>query len=75
MTAAEDSIKIYHEQQDSLLCGMHCLNNLLQCPIFTEVDLSNIGGCAHVTDFSLKLVFSQSLSLLFLEPVMACSKI
>jgi hypothetical protein len=34
---------ILHEmQQDSLLCGQHCLNNLLQQPIFNFVDLSNI---------------------------------
>jgi ataxin-3 len=33
---------IYHEQQESALCGQHCLNNLLQGPYFTAVDLANI---------------------------------
>jgi ataxin-3 len=34
--------KIYHEKQDSALCGQHCLNNLLQESYFTSVDLANI---------------------------------
>jgi ataxin-3 len=33
---------IYHEKQDALLCGQHCLNNLLQNPIFSPIDLSEI---------------------------------
>lgn len=33
---------IYHERQDSLLCGQHCINNLLQGPYFNAVDLSDI---------------------------------
>ncbi|KAL3931541.1 MAG: hypothetical protein SGPRY_001082 [Prymnesium sp.] len=33
---------IYHERQQSALCGQHCLNNLLQGPYFTEVDLAII---------------------------------
>lgn len=35
---------IYHEQQESALCGQHCLNNLLQGPYFTAVDLSEIAA-------------------------------
>jgi ataxin-3 len=38
----ETEIFIFHETQDSLLCGQHCLNNLLQQPIFNFIDLSNI---------------------------------
>jgi ataxin-3 len=34
---------ILHETQDSMLCGQHCLNNLLQQSIFTPVDLAQIG--------------------------------
>ncbi|KAG5185546.1 hypothetical protein JKP88DRAFT_207785 [Tribonema minus] len=38
---------IYHEKQESSLCGQHCLNNLLQACIFTAPDLADI---AHVLD-------------------------
>jgi len=38
-----DEIWIYHEKQFSLLCGQHCLNNLLQGPYFTAPDLATIG--------------------------------
>jgi ataxin-3 len=35
---------VYWEKQDSdQLCGLHCLNSLLQGPIFTEFDLAEIG--------------------------------
>ena len=33
---------IYHELQDYLLCGQHCLNNLLQGGYFTAPDLASI---------------------------------
>jgi ataxin-3 len=33
---------IFHETQEGLLCGQHCLNNLLQQSLFTAVDLSDI---------------------------------
>jgi Ataxin-3 len=33
---------IYHERQDSLLCGQHCLNNLLQEPFFSSIELASI---------------------------------
>lgn len=36
------SVHIYHEQQESALCGQHCLNNLLQGNIFSAVHLSEI---------------------------------
>mmetsp|Transcript_20001 Transcript_20001/g.25881 ORF Transcript_20001/g.25881 Transcript_20001/m.25881 type:complete len:364 (+) Transcript_20001:87-1178(+) len=38
-----DEIWIYHERQFSLLCGQHCLNNLLQGPYFTAPDLAAVG--------------------------------
>jgi ataxin-3 len=35
--------KVYFEKQSNdRLCGVHCLNNLLQAPIFNAVDLSEI---------------------------------
>mmetsp|Transcript_10165 Transcript_10165/g.22169 ORF Transcript_10165/g.22169 Transcript_10165/m.22169 type:complete len:264 (+) Transcript_10165:101-892(+) len=37
-----DPIIIYHELQDSALCGQHCLNNLLQDDFFTAVHLAEI---------------------------------
>lgn len=33
---------IYHEQQQGALCAQHALNNLLQNPVFTAVDLATI---------------------------------
>ena len=33
---------IYHEKQESKLCGQHCLNNLLQGLYFTAPDLADI---------------------------------
>ena len=38
---AED-VWVYHERQESALCGQHCLNNLLQNAYFTAPDLSDI---------------------------------
>ncbi len=33
---------LYHERQVAALCGQHCLNNLLQGPYFSEVDLAEV---------------------------------
>ncbi len=33
---------VYHERQESQLCGQHCLNNLLQGPFFNAIDLAEI---------------------------------
>lgn len=41
MTSSQ-SVWIYHEPQESALCGQHCLNNLLQSPLFTVGDLADI---------------------------------
>ncbi len=38
---------VYHEQQVMSMCGVHCLNTLLQANAFTEVDLAQI---AHELD-------------------------
>lgn len=38
---------VYHERQESLLCGQHCLNNLLQEGAWSPVDLADI---AHGLD-------------------------
>ena len=35
---------IYHEKQAAALCGVHCLNALLQGPIFTAADLAAIAA-------------------------------
>lgn len=34
-----NQLYLYHEKQDAALCGVHCLNSLLQGDYFTEVDL------------------------------------
>jgi ataxin-3 len=33
---------LFHEKQESALCAMHCLNNLLQQKNFSEEDLMEI---------------------------------
>eukprot|EP01025_Chloroclados_australasicus_P004775 TRINITY_DN11278_c0_g1_i1.p2 TRINITY_DN11278_c0_g1~~TRINITY_DN11278_c0_g1_i1.p2 ORF type:complete len:392 (-),score=52.01 TRINITY_DN11278_c0_g1_i1:443-1570(-) len=38
----DDNTLLYHEQQVSSLCGLHCLNTLLQGPYFTEFDLAHL---------------------------------
>lgn len=45
---------IYHEQQESALCGQHCLNNLLQGPHFTAVDLAEIANTLDDMERSLQ---------------------
>ncbi|CAM9166412.1 unnamed protein product, partial [Ectocarpus fasciculatus] len=37
-----EDVWVYHERQESALCGQHCLNNLLQNAYFTAPDLSDI---------------------------------
>lgn len=40
--AGSDSMCVYHEKQAAALCAQHTLNNLLQGPYFSAVDLSEI---------------------------------
>ena len=40
-------VYLYHERQVAALCGQHCLNNLLQGPVFGAGDLASI---AHSLD-------------------------
>ena len=42
MSKFHDDLWIYHEKQESKLCGQHCLNNLLQGSYFTAPDLADI---------------------------------
>ena len=36
--------KVYFEKQgEDMLCGMHCVNSMLQGPYFDEVTLAQIG--------------------------------
>ena len=37
-------VRVYHEKQIAGLCGVHCLNTLLQGSAFTEVDLAEIAA-------------------------------
>ena len=36
------SLRIYHERQAAACCGRHAVNNLLQGPLFSDVDLADI---------------------------------
>jgi Ataxin-3 len=40
-------VLLYHERQEAALCGVHCVNCLLQGPVFTEWDLAR---AAHQLD-------------------------
>jgi hypothetical protein len=44
LASMEAKSYVYWEKQekDVMTCGVHCLNALLQGPVFTPVDLSNI---------------------------------
>jgi ataxin-3 len=44
---------IYHELQDSMLCGQHCLNNLLQDEFFSAVLLAEIAQELDDTERSI----------------------
>jgi len=48
--------RLYHEKQDAALCGVHALNNLLQGPLFSEIDLMHI---AHDLDASEKAMMME----------------
>eukprot|EP01122_Echinamoeba_exundans_P004972 TRINITY_DN1516_c0_g2_i1.p1 TRINITY_DN1516_c0_g2~~TRINITY_DN1516_c0_g2_i1.p1 ORF type:complete len:362 (+),score=51.88 TRINITY_DN1516_c0_g2_i1:777-1862(+) len=47
---------IYHEKQDAALCGVHCLNNLLQGQFYTEIDLARI---AHDLDDNERALMAE----------------
>lgn len=36
--------RVFHEKQVAGLCAVHCLNALLQCPMFTAVDLAQLAS-------------------------------
>lgn len=36
------ALAVYHERQEAALCGMHCLNNLVQAPTFDVSQLMEI---------------------------------
>lgn len=54
--------RIYHERQLGGLCGVHCLNNLLQGPHFGPGDLAEIG--VELDEQEQALIRQQSSELL-----------
>ena len=60
MSGADD-IWVYHEVQESALCGQHCLNNLLQNAYFTAPDLSDI---ALDLDGKANIKIAESIDLI-----------
>ena len=58
---------IYHEKQESMLCGQHCLNNLLQGPYFSAMDLANI---AHDLDAREREFMYTNLRLLLCNAIL-----
>lgn len=44
---------IYHEKQQGSLCAMHCLNNLLQGPYFTALQLNKIASSLDLEESRL----------------------
>lgn len=52
-------VYIYHELQDSLLCGQHCLNNLLQDDFFSAI---NLGEIAQELDEQERLILGEASS-------------
>jgi hypothetical protein len=41
---------LYHEKQVAALCGVHCINTLLQGPYFNELDLAQVIVVAVMKD-------------------------
>jgi ataxin-3 len=41
---------LYHEKQVAALCGVHCINTLLQGPYFNELDLAQVIVVAAMLD-------------------------
>lgn len=52
-----ENVWIYHELQQSLLCGQHAINNLAQGPVFSSHALAEI---AHQLDEMELTVFAQN---------------
>ena len=51
---------LYHEKQESALCGQHCLNNLLQGPYFNAGSLADL---AHELDaMEQRLMMSEGMT-------------
>lgn len=51
------TIYVYHELQDSHLCGQHCLNNLLQEDFFSAI---NLGELAQELDEEERQILDQN---------------
>ena len=58
---------VYHERQQSALCGQHCLNNLLQGNFFTPGDLSEIALELDALEKQMMLEMGETLARLGLE--------
>jgi signal recognition particle GTPase len=44
MSRSGGSTILYHEVQESKLCGVHCVNTVLQGPFFSELDLAAVAA-------------------------------
>lgn len=53
MEETEDDYLIYFEKQQAALCGVHAINTLLQAPLMTEVELSEIAQQLDQIEHSL----------------------
>jgi len=42
MNSNQSDVIYFEKQGNDLMCGLHCINALLQGPIFDEVSLSQI---------------------------------
>ena len=42
MVTNPDHLVYFEKQGNDLMCGLHCINALLQGPIFDEVSMSDI---------------------------------
>ncbi|KNC55486.1 ataxin-3 [Thecamonas trahens ATCC 50062] len=45
---------LYHETQSEALCAVHCLNAVVQAPMFTEVDLANAAQALEAQERELR---------------------
>lgn len=57
-SSSDSQLLVYFEKQTDacLTCGVHCLNMLLQGPLFTEMDLAAIGEIVRLSSVEAALL-------------------
>ncbi|MCO5611734.1 hypothetical protein L7F22_065992 [Adiantum nelumboides] len=57
---AGSGVILYHEVQESKLCGVHCVNTVLQGPFFSELDLAAMASELDTKEMQMVMGSSSS---------------